>query len=59
VLGGLLANTLFGLWWLDPAVALMIAAVAVQEGRKALRGEACACAACDLAAVAWVEPRKA
>jgi divalent metal cation (Fe/Co/Zn/Cd) transporter len=47
VLAGLLANTLFGVWWLDPAVALAIAAVAVQEGRKALRGEACSCAGCE------------
>jgi divalent metal cation (Fe/Co/Zn/Cd) transporter len=46
VLAGLLANTLFGLWWLDPLVALGIAAVAVREGRKALRGENCACGAC-------------
>jgi divalent metal cation (Fe/Co/Zn/Cd) transporter len=56
VLGGLLANTLFGVWWLDPAVALGIAAVAVQEGRKALRGEACSCAACEPAPVAWAQP---
>jgi divalent metal cation (Fe/Co/Zn/Cd) transporter len=47
VLGGLLANTLFGIWWLDPVVALAIAAVAVQEGRKALRGESCSCASCE------------
>jgi divalent metal cation (Fe/Co/Zn/Cd) transporter len=33
VLAGLLANTLFGVWWLDPVVALAIAAVAVQEGQ--------------------------
>jgi divalent metal cation (Fe/Co/Zn/Cd) transporter len=46
VLVGLLANTLFGVWWLDPVVALGIAAVAVQEGRKALRGEGCGCASC-------------
>jgi divalent metal cation (Fe/Co/Zn/Cd) transporter len=46
VLTGLLANTLFGIWWLDPLVALGIAAVAVQEGRKALRGDACGCASC-------------
>jgi divalent metal cation (Fe/Co/Zn/Cd) transporter len=50
VLIGLLANALFGLWWLDPLVALGIAGVAVQEGRKALRGEACACASCDVGA---------
>jgi divalent metal cation (Fe/Co/Zn/Cd) transporter len=46
VLVGLLANALFGLWWLDPVVALGIAAVAVQEGRKALRGDGCGCASC-------------
>jgi divalent metal cation (Fe/Co/Zn/Cd) transporter len=46
VLAGLLANTLFGIWWLDPLVALGIAAVAVQEGRKALRGDGCGCASC-------------
>ncbi len=34
VLVGLLGNTLFGLWWLDPAAALVIAAVAVKEGRE-------------------------
>lgn len=45
VLAGLLANTLFGLWWLDPAVALGIAALAVREGREAWEGEGCACAA--------------
>jgi len=41
VLVGLLANTLFGAWWLDPAVALGIAAVAVNEGREAWRGDSC------------------
>ena len=43
VLAGLLANTLFGLWWLDPAIALAIAAVAVKEGREAWEGEECGC----------------
>lgn len=46
VLVGLVANALFGIWWLDPLVALGIAAVAVQEGQKAWRGEGCACATC-------------
>jgi divalent metal cation (Fe/Co/Zn/Cd) transporter len=46
VLVGLLANTLFGVWWLDPLVALGIAAVAVREGQKAWRGEGCDCATC-------------
>jgi divalent metal cation (Fe/Co/Zn/Cd) transporter len=41
---GLGANALFGLWWADPAAALLIAAVAVNEGREAWRGEAC----CDV-----------
>lgn len=45
VLGGLLANMLFGLWWLDPIVAMLIAGVALREGRAALRGDAC-CASC-------------
>jgi divalent metal cation (Fe/Co/Zn/Cd) transporter len=39
---GLGGNAAFGLWWLDPAVALLIAAVAVNEGREAWRGESCA-----------------
>ena len=45
VLVGLLGNALFGLWWLDPAAALVIAAVAVKEGRESWRGEGC-CATC-------------
>jgi divalent metal cation (Fe/Co/Zn/Cd) transporter len=43
VLLGLVANVLIGAWWLDPVVALGIAAVAVKEGREAWRGEGCAC----------------
>jgi divalent metal cation (Fe/Co/Zn/Cd) transporter len=42
---GLGANALFGLWWMDPAAALFIAAVAVKEGRASWRGEGC-CDAC-------------
>ena len=38
---GLVGNALFGAWWLDPAVALLIAYVAVAEGREAWRGDAC------------------
>jgi divalent metal cation (Fe/Co/Zn/Cd) transporter len=38
---GLGGNALFGLWWLDPVTALVIAAVAVREGRAAWRGEDC------------------
>jgi divalent metal cation (Fe/Co/Zn/Cd) transporter len=46
VLIGLLANAAFGIWWLDPLVALGIAAVAVREGQKAWRGEGCSCTSC-------------
>jgi divalent metal cation (Fe/Co/Zn/Cd) transporter len=45
VLVGLVGNALLGLWWLDPAAALVIAAVALREGRASWRGEGC-CAAC-------------
>jgi len=41
VLVGLLGNALVGAWWLDPFVGLLIAGVAVQEGRESWRGEAC------------------
>jgi divalent metal cation (Fe/Co/Zn/Cd) transporter len=48
LLVGLTANALFGLWWLDPVVALGIAAVALREGRSAWRGEG-SCVALDAA----------
>jgi divalent metal cation (Fe/Co/Zn/Cd) transporter len=38
---GLLANVVVGAWWLDPTVGLLIATVAVKEGREAWRGEGC------------------
>ena len=38
---GLGANALFGLWWADPVTALLIAGVAVKEGRESWRGESC------------------
>jgi divalent metal cation (Fe/Co/Zn/Cd) transporter len=41
LLVGLLGNALFGAWWLDPVVGLLIAAVAVKEGREAWHGEGC------------------
>jgi divalent metal cation (Fe/Co/Zn/Cd) transporter len=46
VLAGLLANTAFGAWWLDPLVALGIAGVAVREGQRTLRGEPCGDGCC-------------
>jgi divalent metal cation (Fe/Co/Zn/Cd) transporter len=48
VLVSLLANNLLGIWWLDPAVALGIAALAITEGRRAWRGESCGCATCSV-----------
>ena len=43
LLVGLLANGLAGWWWADPAVALLIAAVALTEARDAWLGESCSC----------------
>jgi divalent metal cation (Fe/Co/Zn/Cd) transporter len=45
LLVGLGANAVAGWWWADPLTALVIAVVAVREGRQAWRGDAC-CAAC-------------
>jgi divalent metal cation (Fe/Co/Zn/Cd) transporter len=42
---GLGANALAGWWWADPVTALVIAAVAIKEGRESWRGEGC-CDAC-------------
>jgi divalent metal cation (Fe/Co/Zn/Cd) transporter len=41
LLVGLAGNALLGLWWLDPAAGLVIAAVAVKEGVESWRGEGC------------------
>jgi divalent metal cation (Fe/Co/Zn/Cd) transporter len=41
LLVGLLGNALVGAWWLDPVVGLLIAYVAIREGREAWRGDAC------------------
>jgi divalent metal cation (Fe/Co/Zn/Cd) transporter len=41
LLVGLLGNALVGAWWLDPAVGLLIAGVAVKEGAEAWQGEGC------------------
>ncbi|WP_066897463.1 cation transporter [Mycolicibacterium houstonense] len=45
VLAGLVLNTAFGWSWADPIAALILAGVAVNEGRDAWRGETC----CDTA----------
>lgn len=41
LLAGLLVNATLGWSWADPIAALVIAAVAVKEGREAWRGDAC------------------
>ncbi|HEX3286696.1 MAG TPA: cation transporter [Mycobacterium sp.] len=41
LLTGLLLNALVGWSWADPVAALAIAAIAVREGRNALRGDSC------------------
>ncbi len=41
VLAGLLSTTWLGWWWLDPAVGLLIAALAIREGSQAWRGDDC------------------
>jgi divalent metal cation (Fe/Co/Zn/Cd) transporter len=45
LLAGLVANALFGLWWTDPLAALLIAGVAIKEGREAWQGMSCSCCA--------------
>ncbi|ANH38878.1 ferrous iron efflux protein F [Nocardioides dokdonensis FR1436] len=41
LLGGLVLNATLGWWWADPVAGLVIAAVALKEGRQAWRGEGC------------------
>ena len=41
LLVGLAVNSAFGWWWADPLAALVIAAVALKEGREAWRGDSC------------------
>lgn len=41
VLLGLAGNALLGAWWFDPPIGLLVAAVAVREGRSAWRGQDC------------------
>jgi divalent metal cation (Fe/Co/Zn/Cd) transporter len=43
LLVGLVLNTTLGWSWADPIAGLVIAAVAVKEGREAWRGEICGC----------------
>ena len=41
LLGGLLLNAAFGLWWADPAAALVMVPIIAKEGIDSLRGDAC------------------
>jgi divalent metal cation (Fe/Co/Zn/Cd) transporter len=41
VLGGLLADTLWGWWWLDAIAGLVVSGAALREGIGAWRGESC------------------
>lgn len=41
LLVGLVLNAAVGWWWADPLAGLLIAAIAVKEGRAAWRGEGC------------------
>lgn len=54
LLVGLLGNALVGAWWLDPAVGLLIAGVAVKEGVDAWRGEGC-CVSSPLDGIGFVD----
>jgi divalent metal cation (Fe/Co/Zn/Cd) transporter len=41
LLGGLVLNSVWGLWWADPVAALVMVPIIVKEGFEALRGEVC------------------
>ena len=55
LLAGLLANATLGWSWADPLAALVIAAIAVKEGRDAWRGRGC----CATSTVAEADRTKA
>jgi divalent metal cation (Fe/Co/Zn/Cd) transporter len=48
VLAGLVLNAALGWWWADPIAALVLAVLALREGREAWRGDLC----CGLPAAA-------
>jgi divalent metal cation (Fe/Co/Zn/Cd) transporter len=41
LLAGLLLNAFFGLWWADPAAALIMVPIVAKEGIEGLQGNAC------------------
>lgn len=49
VLVGLVLNATLGWWWADPVAGLVLAVLAVREGRNAWRGDLC-CAPAPMAA---------
>ena len=54
LLVGLIGNAAVGAWWLDPAVGLLIAGVALKEGTEAWRGKGC-CVASPLDSTGFAE----
>ena len=43
LLGGLLLNAAFGLWWADPVAGLVMVVIIVREGIAGLKGDDCGC----------------
>jgi divalent metal cation (Fe/Co/Zn/Cd) transporter len=43
LLGGLLLNMFWGLWWADPVAALVMVPIIANEGVDGLRGQTCCC----------------
>jgi divalent metal cation (Fe/Co/Zn/Cd) transporter len=41
LLAGLAVNAVFGWWWADPLAGIVIAGVAIKEGREAWQGDPC------------------
>jgi divalent metal cation (Fe/Co/Zn/Cd) transporter len=41
LLGGLILNAMFGLWWADPVAALIMVPIIGNEGVDGIRGEVC------------------
>ena len=46
LLGGLILNAAFGLWWADPVAALVMVPIIAKEGVEALKGETCSDSCC-------------
>jgi divalent metal cation (Fe/Co/Zn/Cd) transporter len=41
LLGGLVLNSLFDVWWADPVAALIMVPIIAREGIEGLQGKAC------------------